>query len=148
MSRRATRPRIAARVVLDTNIVVSALVFRGVGPSTLRKAWQARAFQPLASTVTAHELMRVLAYPKFRLSPTDQHELLADYLPYAASVTVPEPAPRVPRCRDSFDQCFLELAIAGKAHVLVTGDNDLLALAAQFPVPVIGLARFLEGLKG
>jgi len=133
-------------VVLDTNIVVSALVFRGAGPSTLRRAWQARVFQPLVSTVTAHELIRVLAYPKFRLSAADQHELLADYLPYATTVAVPQPPPRVPRCRDSFDQCFLELALAGKAHALVSGDQDLLALAAQFSVPVIELSAFLKTL--
>ena len=132
MSRRATRPRIASRVVLDTNIVVSALVFRGVGPSTLRKAWQARAFQPLVSTVTAHELIRVLAYPKFRLSPTDQHELLADYLPYAELVRIPSPVPWVPDCRDPFDLPFMQLAVAGKAQILVSGDRDLLVLAVEF----------------
>ncbi len=89
---------------------------RKIGPATLRNAWQARVVQPLVSTVTAHELIRVLAYPKFRLSPVEQRELLADYLPYATTVTVPQPPPRVPRCRDSFDQCFLELALAGNAH--------------------------------
>lgn len=76
----------------------------------------------------------------------DQHELLADYLPYATTVTVPHPPPRIPRCRDAFDQCFLELALAGNADALVSGDQDLLALATQFPVPVIELPVFLMEL--
>ena len=91
--------------------------------------------------------MRVLAYPKFRLTPLEQHELLADYLPYATSITVPHPPPAVPECRDGGDQCFLELAIAGSAHVLVTGDQDLLAVAGIFPIPVIELSAFLHSLE-
>ena len=51
-------------------------------------------------------------------------------------VTVSEP-PRVPECRDPFDQPFLELALLGEADALVTGDQDLLALAPEFPVPIV-----------
>lgn len=85
---------------------------------------------PLVSTETARELMRVLAYPKFELDARQQQELLADYLPWAEVVNVPEPPPRVPACRDVNDLPFLYLAAAGRAGVLVTGDADLLALAA------------------
>lgn len=74
----------------------------------------------------------MLAYPKFRLSAESQDELLADYLPYTATVRIPEPWPRVPLCRDPLDAPFLHLAVAGKAQVLVSGDKDLLALAAEF----------------
>ena len=70
-------------MVLDTNVVLSALVFGGGQAGRLRLAWQQGAFVPLVSTATAQELVRVLAYPKFRLSKSDQDELLADYLPYA-----------------------------------------------------------------
>jgi len=55
------------RVVLDTNVVLSALVF-GKGPTAqLRTAWQRGDFVPLVNTAAAQELVRVLAYPKFRL---------------------------------------------------------------------------------
>lgn len=118
------------RAVLDTNVVLSALVFGGGATARARQAWQAGALLPLASTATVQELMRVLAYPKFKLSAGDQRELLADYLPFAEVVTVPEPPPRVPDCRDPHDLPFLHLAVAGKADLLVTGDADLLALAA------------------
>ncbi|GAB1388815.1 MAG: hypothetical protein AMXMBFR78_01350 [Rubrivivax sp.] len=118
------------RVVLDTNVVLSALVFAGGSAAQLRHAWQAARLRPLVSTATAQELMRVLAYPKFRLDAQEQHELLADYLPHAEVVIVPEPPPRVPACRDPDDLAFLRLAAAGRAAALVTGDADLLALAA------------------
>lgn len=120
------------RVVLDTNVVLSALVF-GVGPAgRLRLDWQQQAFVPLASSATARELVRVLAYPKFRLSLPEQEELLADYLPYAELVRIPSPVPWVPDCRDPLDLPLMQLAVAGKAQSLVTGDRDLLVLAVEF----------------
>ncbi|MFO1266146.1 MAG: putative toxin-antitoxin system toxin component, PIN family [Rubrivivax sp.] len=117
------------RAVLDTNVVLSALVFAGGSTARLRQAWQAGRLLPLVSTATAQELMRVLAYPKFKLDAQAQQELLADYLPWAEAVAVPEPPPRVPECRDVDDLPFLHLAVAGRADVLVSGDADLLALS-------------------
>ncbi len=118
------------RVVLDTNVVLSALVF-GVGSTAVvRQAWQTGNLRPIVSTATVQELMRVLAYPKFKLSADEQRELLADYLPFAEVVVLPEPPPRVPDCRDAHDLPFLHLATAGKADMLVSGDADLLSLAA------------------
>ena len=120
------------RAVLDTNVVLSALVFRGGAAGRLRLAWQQGQVLPLVSTVTVQELLRVLAYPKFRLSQVEQDELLADYLPYAETVRIPQPPPLVPECRDVLDLPFLQLAVTGKAEVLVSGDQDLLAVAAEF----------------
>jgi len=120
------------RVVLDTNVVLSALVFGGQAAGALRRGWQQGVFTPLASTATVQELMRVLAYPKFRLSAGDQQELLADYLPYTAAVRIPVPAPSVPDCRDPFDLPFLHLAVAGRARWLVSGDRDLVVLSDAF----------------
>jgi hypothetical protein len=52
----------------------------------------------------------VLAYPKFKLTPGEQHDLLADYLPWAEIFRVPDPPPRAPACRDPHDLPFLQLA--------------------------------------
>ena len=120
-----------SRVVLDTNVVVSALVFATGTTARLREAWQAGRLLPLASTVAARELMRVLTYPKFRLDAQKREELLADYLPWIEVVAISDPPPRVPECRDPHDLPFLHLAVAGRADVLVSGDADLLALAAS-----------------
>ena len=147
MSRAQRRPPAPRRVVLDTNVVLSALVFGGGTSARLRQAWQGGHCLPLVSTATAQELIRVLAYPKFRLTADQQRELLADYLPWAASVRIPQPPPAIPACRDPFDAPFLHLAIAGKAHVLVTGDKDLLALDRQLPFPIQTAATFLSALS-
>lgn len=117
------------RVVLDTNVVLSALLFGGGPTAQLRAAWMSGRFIPLASPATAQELVRVLAYPKFKLTASEQQDLLADYLPWTQVVRTPGPPPATPRCRDPFDLPFLQLAITGKADALVSGDKDLLALA-------------------
>ena len=82
------------------------------------------------------ELLRVLSYPKFRLTAGEQEDLIADYLPWCETVVVSQP-PAVPACRDPADRPFLELALQCRADALVTGDEDLLALASVFPVPIL-----------
>lgn len=120
------------RVVLDTNIVLSALVFGNGRLAWMRHAWQRQQLQPLVCRDTAAELLRVLAYPKFRLSALEQQELLGDFLPYAEAVTLPTPWPDLPVCRDAKDQAFLVLAHVSDADALVTGDADLLAMRSSF----------------
>jgi putative PIN family toxin of toxin-antitoxin system len=136
------------RVVLDTNVVVSALVFGGGAAGRLRGLWQQGAFVPLASSATAHELVRVLAYPKFGLSAGDQTELLADYLPCTTAVRIPQRPPRVRVCLDPLVAPFLHLAVVGKAQILVSGDKDLLALVVEIETAsrcrIVDLATFLR----
>lgn len=140
------RAALAPRVVIDTNLVLSALVFASGRLAPLRQAWQSHRIQPLVSRVTAAELLRVLAYPKFKLTADEQQELLADYLPYCKTVRIPEPPPATPVCRDAFDLPFLHLALAGKADALLTGDQDLLCLAGQFACPILTADQSLETL--
>jgi putative PIN family toxin of toxin-antitoxin system len=96
--------------------------------------------------MTAAELTRVLAYPKFRLTIDDRRELLADYLPFCEVVTPARKCKIV--CRDANDQPFLDLAESGKADCLVSGDRDLLALAGKtsflIETPEAYRARILE----
>jgi putative PIN family toxin of toxin-antitoxin system len=134
------------RVVLDTNIVLSALVFAQGRLAPLREAWQQTRCQPLISSATAAELIRALNYPKFKLSEGEQQELLADYLPYCVTVRMPANPPRTPVCRDPSDIPFLQLAIVGKADHLVSGDKDLLSLT-RFPRSIISAERFLASLR-
>jgi putative PIN family toxin of toxin-antitoxin system len=121
------------RVVLDTNIVLSALLFTTGRLVWIRDAWQHQRLQPLICRETVHELLRVLAYPKFRLSAEARQDLLYDFLPYAEVVTLPTPWPDLPICRDKGDQVFLALHHVGKADALVTEDTDILALREVFP---------------
>ncbi len=132
------------RVVIDTNLILSALVFAGGRLTPLRQAWQAQRVLPLVSRATVAELIRTLAYPKFRLAAYEQEELLSDYLPYCKTVRIPVLPPVTPPCRDVFDVAFLELALAGKADALVTGDKDLLSLAGKFSCPILSADQFLS----
>ena len=129
------------RVVIDTNLVVSALVFGG-NTGRLRFAWQSDRFIPLASKATITELIRVLAYPKFKLTKTEQEDLLSDYLPFCETVLMPDQLPLIPECRDRFDEAFLMLAVVGHADYLMTGDRDLLCLADTFTCPIVTVEQF------
>jgi uncharacterized protein len=120
---------LSRRVVFDTTTVVSALLFANGRLAWLRQHWRDGGSTPLISRATAAELTRVLGYPKFRLSQDDRRELLAEYLPYCKIIEHTEECVSV--CRDENDQPFLDLAQSGKADLLVSGDQDLLALAGQ-----------------
>jgi putative PIN family toxin of toxin-antitoxin system len=133
-------------VVLDTNVLVSALLFSQGQASWLRPAWQDGTLRPLVGKATAAELLRVLQYPKFRLTEAEREDLLADILPFCETVTIDDP-PYVPSCRDPDDRKFLEFALAGGADALVTGDADLLALAPEFAIPIVTPAQLKERLR-
>jgi putative PIN family toxin of toxin-antitoxin system len=117
------------RVVFDTNTVVSALVFTTSRFAWMREHCRKGGCRPLVSRATVQEVVRVLAYSKFKLSAERCLELQSDYFPYSEKVATVERCSIV--CRDPKDQQFLDLAHSGKADVLVTGDEDLLALAGQ-----------------
>lgn len=136
----------APRVVLDTNVVLSALIFAQGRLAPLRRAWQGGRCAPLVSRATTEELLRVLGYPKFKLSAAEQRELVADYLPHCTTVRMPLKPPHVPPCRDSCDKAFLELAAVGKADCLVTGDKDLSSISGSKPCPIVTPDRFLASL--
>ena len=135
---------LAMRVVCDTNVVVSALLFAEGSLSWLRQGWRDGLITPLVAETTVRELMTVLAYPKFKLTPEDIETLLGDYLPFGQSIhPLPQPAD-APRCRDPHGQIFVDLAVAGAADCLVTGDRDLLALDGLLPCAVVTPAAFRD----
>lgn len=117
------------RVVFDTNVVLSALLFPAGRLAWLRQHWREGGVVPLISPATARELTRVIGYSKFRLSEQYRMELLAMYIPYCESFNPVDKC--LIECRDTKDQSLLDLAQSGKADALVTGDKDLLALAGQ-----------------
>lgn len=121
------------RIVLDTNVVLSALLFEHGRLAWLRTAWQQGRITPLVCRETTSELLRVLAYPKFKLTGEERQDLLAEFLPYAEVLALPNPWPVLPACRDTADQAFLVLAHAAGAEALITGDADLLEMLGTFP---------------
>ena len=135
--------RSAPRAVLDTNVVLSALLFSRGRLARLPLEWRQASFHPLVSRATAEELMRTLAYPKFKLTVEEQRELLADYLPYCTTVDMPGKPPRTPPCRDPLDVPFLQLAVVGNADYIVTGDRDLLSLKGRTSSEIVTAEAFL-----
>lgn len=79
--------RHAPRVILDTPVLLACLMADAGAPAQLRQAWQQGRLLPLVDRALADELLRALAWPALSLSPSDQQELLADFLPYAEVVT-------------------------------------------------------------
>lgn len=131
------------RVVLDTNILISALVFHSGHLIWIRQAWINSQITPLANKACVGELLRALMYPKFKLSPADIESLLGEYLPHVKTITGQRKAGKpLPRCKDPHDQKFLELAYAGNAEVLISGDKALLDLHKKTPFEILTPAEF------
>jgi hypothetical protein len=129
------------RVVLDTNAVISALLFSGVS-SKLVSLWQDGLVTPLLSREILDEYLRVLSYRKFELSEKEIKELIQEeILPYA-EVVKPKRRLRVIR-RDPADNKFLECAVAGKAGVIISGDKDLLSLGQYRKIRIQSPGQFL-----
>jgi len=135
------------RVVLDTNCLISALIFSRGRFAWLREAWQTRRFVALASHDTVSELLRVLAYPKFKLTREERETLIADFLPYFETVKIDTTPEGLPDIRDPQDIMFLVLAAASRADVLVSGDGDIQAVRDQFHIPILTQAEFADWLQ-
>jgi len=132
------------RVVFDTNTVISALLFGHGKLSWLRDHWRSNDVVTLVFRKTVDELIRVLAYPNFDLEKVAIQALLADYLPFTEAVAVSS-RPQSPQCHDLDDQMFVDLAIQGRADVLITGDRALLAM--NFGVVIENAAHFRRRLE-
>lgn len=135
------------RVVLDTNCLVSALIFSRGKFAWLREAWQSRRFIALASRDTVSELLCVLAYPKFKLTHDEQETLLAEFLPFVETVKLETSPEGLPKIRDTDDVIFLVLAAVAHADVLISGDGDIQAIRDQFHIPILTVAEFADWLQ-
>ena len=136
------------RVVLDTNTVISALLFSGTA-SHLVSLWQGHRITVLVSRDILHEYLRVLAYPKFKLRDEEIQRLIEEeLLPFVETVRVHRHLAVVRR--DPEDNRFLECAVAGRARYLVTGDRDLRELGTYRRVIILTVGEFLKqtGLHG
>lgn len=130
------------RVVIDTNVLVSGLLFGGE-PGRLRDLWIGGRIVPLVSKETFAEIVKVLAYPKFRLTAAEIDMLVEqELLPHFQVVDVTEDASGV--CRDPHDDQFLALADSGGASHLVTGDQDLLVLKRYGKTKIVSVNNFLR----
>ena len=143
MKRFAGLGGVPPRLVVDTNVFVSALLFGGVA-SRLVSLWQMQRVVYLLSRSILEEYLRVLSYPKFNLTEMEIRALIdEELLPYVK--TVPDPSLKgVPYLKDSSDRIFLACSKTGKADYLLTGDKELLALKKFLQAEIVPPAEFLN----
>jgi putative PIN family toxin of toxin-antitoxin system len=134
------------KVVLDTNVLVSALLFKGELSKLLLPLKQG-IFILLFSEETLKEFIKVLHYPKFALTEEEIEYLLqSEILPYSKIVkTIFKFDKNV--CCDKDDQKFLELAISAQADYIVSGDKDLLELKEIKGIKILSPKEFLMFLE-
>ena len=128
------------RVVFDTNVLVSALVFPGGRGDAALQRIVGETDQLLLSRPILDELLEVLG----RKFARDAEELahVAVFLSELAVVVAPKRRLRV--VKDEPDNRILECAVAGRAEVIVTGDKALLALKRYENIQVLTLRGFLD----
>ena len=133
------------RVVLDTNVLISALLFEGE-VSRLVVQWQMGVFPPVISKATFKELETALSYPKFHLSSEEIRMILTEeILPFFEVVEVKEKIEGV--CRDAADDKFISCALSAGVEVIVTGDKDLMAVKKHRTVRIVSASDFLRMME-
>ena len=132
------------RVVIDTNVFISAGLKHGSPPSnTVHLAVKHDLL--LKSEATEQELFITLARPRLAvLIPSLFQDWLRDVLDSAELVPISE---RIAACRDPKDDKFLEVAVCGRADLIVSGDADLLAINPFRDIPIVTPAAFVEGRR-
>ena len=136
------------RAVIDTNVLVAALLWRGA-PHALLEHVRTGTVAMVSSPALLAELADVLGRAKFDSILDQTHtsrERSLSQLRQLAEVVEPPPLPQ-PVCRDPDDDQVLALAIAAKAELIVSGDKDLLSLGHFESVPILAPAQALDLIK-
>ena len=130
------------KAVFDTNIFISALVIPGSRAATALEAVIEGRVQLLISKAIIHEVLDVLARKLGR--DAEGLSRVAVFLSELGEIVNPRTTVR--RLKDDPDNRILECAMAGRADVIVTGDQPMLSLGEHEGVSVISLRAFLQSL--
>jgi uncharacterized protein len=131
------------RLVVDTNILISALLVEASLSAHLIVLWRQGRFDLLTSAEQLDELIRVTRYQKIRerLAPALAGRLINELRDIAV---VLKNLPAVTVCQDPYDDYLLAMAVAGAADFLVTGDKrDLLSLKLHEGTKIVTVRDFL-----
>lgn len=131
------------RLVVDTNVFVSAVIKENSSPFIVLR-WVDRHDGLLKSVATEQEVLRVLQRP--RISALVVPSFRADAVQLLAQAELITIAERIAVCRDPKDDKFLELAVNGKADLIVSGDADLLVLNPFRGIPIVPPAVFVRSI--
>ncbi|MBN2299107.1 MAG: putative toxin-antitoxin system toxin component, PIN family [Deltaproteobacteria bacterium] len=134
-----------SRVVLDTNVLVSALLLKG----KLNKfvdLWKTGIINPVLSKETFSELIAVLSYSKFNLSDYEIKTIMEDeILPFFMVTEIKEEVSGI--CRDPNDDIFLTAAYNAQASIIVTGDKVLLELKNFTSIRILTPREYLDMIE-
>ncbi len=132
------------RVVIDTGVLVSGLIRPRGTTGEVLLALRDGKFTVLYSNETIMEIIDVLGRDKFRLKyhilPDDVSALI-NLIRLRGEAVIPKQ--RVADCRDPKDDKFLDVALAGEADYLISGDLDLVSMNPYRSIPIITPAEFL-----
>jgi putative PIN family toxin of toxin-antitoxin system len=130
------------KIVIDTNVVISAILLGG-GPGKLIDLWKKGRLTPLITEEIMAEYIRVLAYPKFMLSEEEINYIIhQEILPFFKVVkSVSGPAIII---KDRDDDKFIQCAQAGNAKIIISGDRHLLALKSHHNIKILTPIQFLQ----
>ena len=135
----------AERVVVDTNVLISALLLPAGKPGQVLNHLSDSGATLLLSRITFLELASRLDRPKFdRYRTRAQRDRYLEWLADVAEWV--KPSIRIEACRDPDDNRFLEVLIAGQGDVLISGDSDLLDLHPFEGRSIVAPGEFLAGL--
>jgi len=130
------------KVVLDTYILVSALLFHGE-LSGIIDLWKKGAISPMVSRETFTEFKAVLEYPKFSLERQEINMIIEEaVLPYFEITEITDRTETI--CRDPDDDKFIACALSASAELLVTGDKDFLDSKKYKSVRIINASMLLR----
>jgi uncharacterized protein len=135
------------RVVVDTNILVSGVIKPQGTIGAVIQRLRRRAYTLLLSRATLDEVVAVLHRPKLRIKYQLSDRILrATLRMIVLRSELVEPDVEITACRDPKDNQFLEVAVSGKADVIVSGDGDLRILTPYEGIPIIAPNQFLAML--
>jgi uncharacterized protein len=135
------------RTVLDTNVLISALLFRGETAGVHRAILEGR-LQPLITDPILKEYLRVLAYPKLQLTESEIKYLFDEEIrPWFHRID--EDIPDDSWIHDDpSDDYFVNAARVRRGTHLISGDGHILEARERLPVPVLTVRELLDQLGG
>jgi putative PIN family toxin of toxin-antitoxin system len=130
------------RVVLDTNVLISSILFKGELASIV-DLWKNGKIVPVVSRETFDEFRTVLEYPKFRLTKGEIKSIIEEeVLPFFEIVETAAEVSRV--CKDRDDDKFIACALSASADIIVSGDKNLCDVGAYRTIKIIWASDLLK----
>jgi len=130
------------KVVLDTNVLVSSILFKGE-LARIVDLWKRGKIVPVISRETFNEFRSVLEYPKFRLTKGEIKAIIEEeVLPFFEIVEITSEVSGV--CKDPEDDKFIACALSASADFIVSGDKDLCDVVTHKSIKIIRASHLMK----